>query len=120
MENYNFNDPFEFTEIFRVITHVVVKNEDDEEEDHIPFIPEKINPADMREFSFKHSVGWEDIKAVKEYMHADDWSTNNRGPKFYIRLQGKEEDTLVLGNYKSMVDHWRMFRNKYPLFVERE
>lgn len=91
--NFNFNDPVEVTTIFRM-----------------PEISGK-----PKEYSSKISFGWEDIKLVEEHAYADDWETY-KGPKYWITLHHEPQGRLVLGSYMSMTEHWRHFRNRYPLF----
>lgn len=88
--------------------------EDDDNGDG--FVPQLDKP-ELVEYAFKHALKWEDITSIKEYMYPDDWKTH-KGPKFYVGLDGKAEDILVLGNFFSMLQHWREFRNRYPLHTE--
>ncbi len=95
---FNFNNPVEVTVIFRI-------------------------PSDAggrpKEFAGKASFLWEDVKCMEEYAHSDDWE-GYKGDKFWIQLHNETTGKLVLGNYDSMTSHWRHFRNKYPIFVDRQ
>lgn len=118
MEDFNFNDPLEVTEVFRSAKIMTLPTKEEEEEEYQPEEDNKFTkPVEVKEFAFKHTLGWEDIKSVKEYMYPDDWR-ENRGPKYYLKVDYQQEEILVLGNYKSMTEHWRQFRNKYPLFKQ--
>jgi len=115
----NFNDPIEVTEIFRISTPIMKSKEDDPlhfEKDEEDFISTIAN-AEMRtdEYSMKTAILWEDIRGLRQYCYNDnDWK-QLRGEKYYINLVTSDRDVLVLGSYKSMLEHWKAFRNKYPL-----
>lgn len=115
-ENFNFNDPLELTEVFRTVNQLAIGDIIIGPEDEPEFSEEaKPRKPEIKEYAFKHCLGWEDVKSVKEYMYPDDWK-EHKGPKFYLKVDGNADDIIVLGNYKSMTEHWRMFRNKYPLY----
>lgn len=104
----------EVTEIFRTIQY----QQESDKEDKDPKLVGEVPKPDIKEYAFKHSLGWEEIRGIKEYMYPDDW-LYHKGPKFYIKTHGQADDILVLGNYRSMSDHWAAFRNKHPLFGEK-
>lgn len=94
---FNYNDPVEVTCIFRIA---------------------EPSGGKAKEYGGKVSFGWEDIKVVEEYPHIDDWESY-RGDKCWIQLHNDPNAKLVLGSYQNMSSHWRNFRNKFPMFVER-
>lgn len=116
----NYNDPIELTEIFRISTPVFKNKEEDPlafEKDDEDFVSTLAN-VDMKteEYSMKTAILWEDIKSLKQYAYGDkDWR-QLKGEKYYISLHNTNNDILVLGNYKSMLEHWKLFRNEYPVF----
>jgi len=95
---FNFNDPVEVTAIFRIPGEAGGK---------------------PREYGGKLSFGWEDIKVIEENVYADDWE-NYKGDKFWIQLHNDPSGKLVLGNYHDMTRFWKQFRNRFPLFQERD
>lgn len=115
----NFNDPVEVTEIFRIATPVTKNKEEDplhfEKEDD-DFISTMTNTEfKTEEYSMKTAILWEDIRGLKQYCYNDnDWK-HLKGEKYYINVMNTDRDILVLGSYKSMLEHWKLFRNKYPL-----
>lgn len=92
-QDFNFNDPVIATEIFRV---------------------QDAQGASL-EYGAKIAFGWEDVKCIESYPYPDNWK-DYKGPKYYIQLQGYPAQKLILGDRDSILTHWTMFRNKYPLF----
>lgn len=101
----NYNDPIEVTEIYRTVTHLPPDSDGNNVE------------PDVKEYAFKVAFGWEQVRKMREYCYPDDWITY-KGPKFYLYLGEAAEGNLILGDYHSFSNHWRSFRNMYPLFVE--
>lgn len=97
-QDYNFNDPVEVTEIFRV--------RQDEK-------------GPIEEFGSRSAFCWEDVTLIKNYAYPDDWRSYP-GPKYYVKLRSYPESILVLGEYESMLLYWMMFRNMYPIYLPGE
>jgi hypothetical protein len=95
-QDYNFNDPVEVVEIFRIAGET----------------------GKATEYSSKSSFLWEDLKLIEEYPYPDNWEKYS-GEKYHIILNGLPPK-LVLGSYHSMKMYWIMFRNSYPIFVDRQ
>jgi len=94
----NYNDPIELTAVYRT-----------RDGKHGP----------VSEHGGKIAVRWEDIKVVEEYVYTDDWVKFN-GPKYCVVLENEADPQprVILGNYRSMVEHWTNFRRSCPLFVK--
>jgi hypothetical protein len=116
----NFNDPIELTEIFRISTPIVKDKEQDPlhfEKDDEDFISTLTSTEfKTEEYSMKTAVLWEDIKSLRQYCYNDnDWK-HLKGEKYYVNVISCEREILVLGSYKSMFEHWKLFRNEYPMY----
>lgn len=98
-QQFNFNDPVEVTEIFRV------HNDNNPEE------------RKTYEYSGTTVIGWEDVKMIKQYPYPDDWK-QLAGEKYYLSLHGYTNDLLILGSHKQMTLYWKAFRNTYPIFID--
>lgn len=117
----NYNDPIEVTEIFRL---PIAPPEPEDGEDYSPEIrdiilrKQKTQPEyEYEEYSLQRQICWEDIKTIRQYGYKDNWK-NLKGEKFLIHLGFQQDEILVLGSYRNMCDHWRTFRNTYPIFVK--
>lgn len=114
----NFNNPLIVTEVFRVPVAEAVQRQ--QEPDSSELITGELRSApevqvSAKEYGFRLSFGWEDVRAVGEYAYPDDW-TAFKGPKHTILLAGKNNEILVLGDFEEMIKRWTAFRNKYPLY----
>lgn len=111
-KDYNFNRPVEVVEIFRTEVGRKLEEFDEEEPRNSP-----IN-VKLEEHSRISYFLWENLEEVDSYAYNDDW-TKFKGEKYTITLRG-HPPKLILGNYKNMVAYWTMFRQQYPIFVERQ
>lgn len=114
----NYNDPLEVIEIYAVVVPPKRSEEGDYPEDIQHLITKTTTVQSEMEFdevSLKHSFCWEDIKGIRQQGGKDVFK-RLKGDKYFIKLQHYEDEILVLGNYHTMVEHWKQFRNAYPLF----
>jgi len=112
--DYNFNKPVEIIEIFRVHAEEGSYNGGEEDEE-----PRSISrKGRLEEHSRVSYFLWENLEEVDSYAYPDDW-TKFKGDKYTITLRG-HPPKLILGSYKNMVAYWTLFREQYPIFVERD
>jgi len=109
--NYNFNAPVKVTELMRFARNVNT----DEMEVLDGDIVHKTK-TEFEEFSRDAYICWENIKELLAFPYKDDWKI--KGDKFFITLKDCPNEMVVLGNLGSMVEHWTVFRTRYPLFIE--
>lgn len=125
-EEINYNNPVTVTEIFRVAAveaiepqsnHTQIEGFDDviNERERPPLQAQQV----IKEYAFKTSFGWEDVRYIGEHPYPDDWK-QFAGPKYALQLAGKNSEILILGSYIDMLRRWTTFRNKFPMFREEE
>lgn len=113
---YDFSEPLKLVVIFR---DIVFKPGDDtsltEEMLHDLGIKVGTKEREFEENSGEVHVLWENIGAIKSYPYKDEWK-KFKGEKFYIDVEGQEQEHLVYGSREQMLSYWRMFRKKYSKY----
>lgn len=114
MQQINYNDPIELIEVFRFEDPNDTKKRpeyDDEMLQELYEQQEGKQERELKEFSKKHWITWEDIASISEYPFPDDWK-KFPGEKFFLDLKNGKY-LLVLGNATGFALAWGEFRNKY-------
>ena len=92
--DYNYNDPLELRELFKVTQ----------------------TDGTSQEYSGLTTICWEDIRFIDQYFYPDNWK-DYPGEKFYLMLTNYPTPKLILGSYENITRYWKQMRNEYPIFV---